>query len=80
MKKILLGSLLLAAFPALAEPAVCAEYHQKMEATLKAQGNYSPEAMQIVTDQTAAIPPEQQAAYCQAGVEGLDAQSSESGG
>lgn len=78
MKKVLFASLVAVAFPAFAEPAACSEYHQKMEEVLKAEGNYSPEAMKIVTDQTAAIPAEQQEAFCKAGLEGLTIQASES--
>lgn len=72
MKKMLLTSLLVgAALPALAETALCGEYLQKMEEALKAEGNYSDEAMKIVKDQTESIPAEQQDAFCQAGIEGL---------
>lgn len=77
MKKVLLVSLLTAALPALAEPASCAEYHKKMEETLKKEGIYSEEAMKIVIDQTAAIPAEQQDAYCQAGIAGLSQQETD---
>lgn len=77
MKKILFASLLAGAvLPAIADSALCGEYHQKMEEALKAEGNYSDEAMKIVKDQTASIPAEQQEAFCQAGIEGLQAQSS----
>lgn len=77
MKKVLFASLLAAAFPALAEPASCTEYHQKMEETLKKEGNYSEEAMKLVKDQTAAIPAEQQDAFCKAGIAGLAEQQAE---
>lgn len=81
MKKILFTAVCAAlSLPVLAEPAVCAQYHQKMEAALKAEGNYSPEAMKIVTDQTAAIPPAQQEAFCQAGLDGLNSQYGEGTG
>lgn len=77
MKKILLASLVATAFPALAEPASCTEYHQKMEETLKKEGNYSEEAMKLVKDQTAAIPADQQDAFCKAGIAGLSEQQAE---
>ncbi|MDO5090947.1 MAG: cell surface protein [Cardiobacteriaceae bacterium] len=75
MKKVLIAALLASALPALAEPASCGEYHQKMEETLKKEGNYSEEAMKLVKDQTAAIPAEQQDAFCKAGIDGLSAQA-----
>lgn len=74
MKKLLFASLLAAAFPVFAEPVSCNEYHQKMEETLKKEGNYSEEAMKLVKDQTAAIPAEQQDAFCKAGIAGLTGQ------
>lgn len=74
MKKTLLPALLAVAFPALADSEVCNTYFQKMEEALKAEGNYSEEAMQMVKDQTASIPGEQQDAFCQAGIEGLSGQ------
>ena len=75
MKKLILASLLTASFPALAESEVCSAYLKKMEAALKAEGNYSEEAMQIVKDQTASIPGDQQDAFCQAGLDGLQEQT-----
>lgn len=78
MKKLLFVSIFAAAFPAFAEPASCTEYYEKMEETLKKEGNYSEEAMKLIKGQIDAIPADQQDAFCKAGLEGLQSQTASS--
>ena len=69
MKKVVLASLIAAAFPAVALAGSCDDYYKKAEEDLKKDGNYSEQAMKIIKDQVAAVPADQQEIFCKTALE-----------
>ena len=73
MKKVVLASLIAAAFPAVALAGSCDDYYKKAEEDLKKDGNYSEQAMKIIKDQVAAVPADQQETFCKTALEAFSA-------
>ncbi|WP_225757002.1 cell surface protein [Cardiobacterium sp. Marseille-Q4385] len=73
MKKVVLASLIAAAFPAVALAGSCDDYYKKAEEDLKKDGNYSEQAMKIIKDQVAAVPADQQETFCKTALEAFGA-------
>lgn len=80
MKKALIASLLASAFPAVALANSCDDYYKKMEEDMKKDGVYSDQAMKIVKDQVAAVPADQQDAFCKAAIESVNTSGNDNGG
>lgn len=79
MKKVLIASLLASAFPAVALANSCDDYYKKMEEDMKKDGVYSDQAMKIVKDQVAAVPADQQDAFCKAAIESMNSNANDNG-
>ena len=80
MKKVVLASLIAAAFPAVALAGSCDDYYKKMEEDMKKDGVYSDQAMKIVKDQVAAVPADQQDSFCKAATESINNSANDNGG
>ena len=80
MKKVVLASLIAAAFPAVALANSCDDYYKKMEEDMKKDGVYSDQAMKIVKDQVAAVPADQQDSFCKAAIESINNSANDNGG
>lgn len=79
MKKVVLASLIAAAFPTAALAGSCDDYYKKSEEDLKKDGNYSEQAMKIIKDQVAAVSADQQEAFCKAALESFNAADKDAG-
>ena len=80
MKKVLIASLLAAAFPAVTFAGSCDDYYKKMEEDMKKDGSYSDAAMKIVKDQVAAVPTDQQETFCKTAIESMNSSANDNGG
>lgn len=80
MKKVLIASLIAAAYPAAALAGSCDDYYKKMEEDMKKDGSYSEQAMKIVKDQVAAVPADQLDNFCKTAIESMNESANSNGG